>query len=154
MAEEIELVEVEQRPTAVVRGTVPMAELPSFFDSAFELLADALGQQAVQVSGAAFAMYHGAPTEVARLEVGFPLDTPVEPVGDVEASHLPAGKVARTVHRGAFDDLGESWGRLGGWIGDNGLVPSESMWEVYLTEPSPDMDPSDLRTELNWPVSD
>jgi hypothetical protein len=27
------------------------------------------------------------------------------------------------------------------------------MWEVYLTEPSPEMDPADLRTELNWPVT-
>lgn len=25
-----------------------------------------------------------------------------------------------------------------------------ALWEVYLTEPSPDMDPADLRTELNW----
>ncbi len=28
------------------------------------------------------------------------------------------------------------------------------MWEVYLTEPSPGMDPDALRTELDWPVSD
>jgi effector-binding domain-containing protein len=26
------------------------------------------------------------------------------------------------------------------------------MWEVYLTEPSPDMDPAELRTELFWPL--
>jgi effector-binding domain-containing protein len=27
-------------------------------------------------------------------------------------------------------------------------------WEVYVTEPSPDMDPDELRTELNAPVDD
>ena len=27
-------------------------------------------------------------------------------------------------------------------------------WEVYLTEQSPDMDPTDLRTELNRPVGE
>ena len=27
-------------------------------------------------------------------------------------------------------------------------------WEVYLTEPSPDMDPANLRTELNQPIAD
>jgi effector-binding domain-containing protein len=149
----IELVEVERRPTAVVRGTIAMAELPAFFDSAFEQLATTLAQQERTITGPAFALYHGAPTEVARLEVGFPLDTEVAPTGDVEASQLPAGKVARTVHRGGFDQLGESWGRLGAWIGDRQLEPGESMWEVYLTEPTPEMDPADLRTELNWPVS-
>ena len=25
-------------------------------------------------------------------------------------------------------------------------------WEVYLTEPSPKMDPNELRTELNWTI--
>jgi len=149
----IELVEVSRRATAVVRGTIPMAELPAFFDSAFEQLATALTRQQRTISEPAFALYHGAPTEVARLEVGFPVETEVEPTGDVEASHLPAGKVARTIHRGSFEQLGDSWGRLGAWIGDRDLEPGESMWEVYLTEPSPDMDPADLVTELNWPVS-
>jgi effector-binding domain-containing protein len=61
--------------------------------------------------------------------------------------------VARVVHAGSFDGLSEAWQRLGAWIGEQGLEPSDDYWEVYLTEPSPDMDPADLRTELNWPVS-
>ncbi len=149
----IELIEVERQHTAVVRGTIAMGELPAFFDSAFEQLTTVLAQQEMVLEGPGFALYHGAPAEVARLEVGFPVSSEVTPTGDVEASHLPAGTVARTVHAGSFDDLGDSWGRLGTWIGAEGLEPGESMWEVYLTEPSPDMDPADLRTELNWPVS-
>jgi effector-binding domain-containing protein len=57
------------------------------------------------------------------------------------------------VHVGAFDGLGESWGRLGEWIGAQGLIPGADMWEVYVTEPSPDMDPADLRTELCWTIA-
>lgn len=58
------------------------------------------------------------------------------------------------VHFGAFDELGASWERLRSWIGEHGLTPGPVMWEFYLTEPSPEMDPRDLRTELNWPVTD
>ena len=57
------------------------------------------------------------------------------------------------VHAGSFDGLSEAWQRLGAWIGGQGLTPANDYWEVYVTEPSPDMDPADLRTELNWPVS-
>ena len=57
------------------------------------------------------------------------------------------------VHEGSFDELGSSWGRLGQWIAAAGLTPGEDMWEVYVTEPSPDMDPADLRTELNWTIT-
>ena len=63
-----------------------------------------------------------------------------------------AGGSPRLVHEGSFDELGSSWGRLGQWIAAAGLTPGEDMWEVYVTEPSPDMDPADLRTELNWTI--
>jgi effector-binding domain-containing protein len=41
---------------------------------------------------------------------------------------------------------------LGTWIGEQDLIPSRVFWEVYLTEPTPDTDPADLRTELDWLV--
>jgi hypothetical protein len=33
-----------------------------------------------------------------------------------------------------------------------GLRPGSVMWELYVTEPTPDIDPADLRTELNLQV--
>jgi effector-binding domain-containing protein len=153
MNAEPQIVDVEEQPTAVVRGRVPMAEITGFFDTSFGQLAEVLGAQGRTPQGAAFARYHAQPTDVADLEVGFPVDEPVEPAGDVVASTLPGGRVARLVHEGSFDALGESWGRLAGWMAAEGLTPAPSMWEVYLTDPSPDMDPADLRTELNWPVA-
>ncbi|MFC4493408.1 GyrI-like domain-containing protein [Streptomyces ovatisporus] len=149
-----ELVTVEQATTAVVRGVVPTAELRNFFDDSFRELAAAVSVQQVAVQGPAFALYHGAPGETADLEVGFVTDRPVKPRGDVAAGSLPAARVARLLHLGPFDGLGASWGRLGAWIREQGLTPGEDLWECYLTEPSPDMDPDDLRTELNWPVTD
>ena len=113
-----------------------------------------LAGQGVAITGPAFALYHGAPGATADLEAGFPTSGPVETDGDVVASHLPGGRVARLVHEGSFDELGSSWGRLGQWIAAAGLTPGEDMWEVYVTEPSPDMDPADLRTELNWTIAD
>jgi hypothetical protein len=35
---------------------------------------------------------------------------------------------------------------------DHDLEPAASCWEVYTTEPSPEMDPADLRTQLVWPT--
>lgn len=92
-------------------------------------------------------------TDEPELEVGFVTEEPVETDGEVRSSTLPAGQVARTMHRGSFDGLGESWGRLRTWTNDQGMTPGPVMWESYLTEPSPDMDPADLRTELTWPVT-
>ena len=144
-----ELVEHDQQVTAVVKGVVPMTELPSFFDRSFGALARVLADQGVAPRSAAFALYRGAPTDVAELEVGFVTEGPVTPTDDVAISSLPAGRVARAVHAGSFDGLGEAWGALMGQVAAAGMTPGDTMWEVYLTEPSPDMDPADLRTELN-----
>ncbi|SCK55388.1 effector-binding domain-containing protein [Streptomyces sp. WMMB 714] len=149
-----ELVTVGPAVTAVVRGVVPMAGLRDFFDGSFRELAAVVSKQQLAVQGPAFALYHGVPGGTADLEVGFATDRPVTPEGQVAPGTLPAARVARVVHCGSFDALGNSWGRLGAWIGEQGLTPGEDMWECYLTEPSPDMDPDDLRTELNWPVRD
>lgn len=148
-----ELVGVPPTTTAVVRGTIAAEEVTDFFDLSFSVLAKAMGAQGVTATGPAFGLYGGIPDKTMDVEVGFPTDRAIEPDGSAEAGELPGGRVARVVHAGAFDGLGEAWQRLGDWIAEQGLTAGETFWEVYVTEPSPDMDPAQLRTELNWPVS-
>ena len=148
-----ELVTLRPETTAVVRGVVPTTELASFFDRSFRTLADGLAAQQVSITSPAFGLYRGAPGETADLEVGFVTEPAVEPDGDMSASSLPGGRVVRAVHAGGFDALAESWQGLHAWILEQGLTPGPVMWEVYVTKPSPEMNPEDLRTELNWPVS-
>lgn len=148
-----EIVHLPSVTTAVIGDEVPADQLVALFDRAFSQVAGVVAAQGVAVTGAAFARYHRAPGETVDLEVGFVTDRPVEPDGAVRPGELPGGRVARLVHVGAYDALGSSWERLRAWIDERGLTPAGGFWEVYVTEPSPDMDPADLRTELNWPVS-
>ncbi|WP_331742242.1 GyrI-like domain-containing protein [Kitasatospora sp. NBC_00039] len=151
---EPELVTIAPATTAVLRATVPMAALRDFFDAAFRALAEALAAQGVAPVGPAFGRYRGTFGDPVDIEVGFATDRAVRPDGEVVAEALPGGRVARMVHAGAYDGLGESWERLHGWITEQGLSAEPHRWEVYPTQPSPDMDPRTLRTELNWPVAD
>ena len=148
-----ELVTVEPRTTAVVQGTIAAEEVTDFFDRSFSVLGEAIAAQGVAPTGPAFGLYRGIPDETMDLEVGFPTERAIEPDGAAEPGELPGGRVARVVYAGSFDGLAGAWQGLGAWIAEQGLTPAETYWEVYLTEPSPDMDPADLRTELNWPVA-
>jgi len=146
------IVELEEQTTAVIRGEVPMSELAPFFDRAFSTLPAALARQHVTPVGPPFARYAGPPTDVAVLEVGFPTATAIEPDGEVVPSSLPAGRVARTVHAGGYDGLGAAWASLAAWISERGHTPGTVLWETYLTQPTPEADPADARTELSWTV--
>ena len=83
-----------------------MAEIAGFFDRSFSELATVLAGQGIAPTGPAFARYAGPPGETADLEVGFPVDDAVAPEGQVHPSSLPAGRVARLVHAGGYDQLG------------------------------------------------
>ncbi|MEV5974868.1 GyrI-like domain-containing protein [Streptomyces sp. NPDC051921] len=108
--------------------------------------------QRIGVLSPAFGLYHGASGETLDLEVGFVTDRAVRPEAGVVAGSLPGGRIARLTHVGSFDGLGASWERLGAWMRERGMTAGEDRWETYVTRPSPDTDPRDLRTELNWPV--
>jgi effector-binding domain-containing protein len=147
---EPEVVDVAAATTAVIGAVVRAEELVGFFDRSFPRLASVLSDQEIAIESPAFALYHGPPAARIDLEVGFVTRRPVKPDGEVRAGSLPGGPVARLVHQGGYDQLGASWERLRSWIDARGLTPSRALWEVYVIEPSPDMDPAVLRTELNW----
>lgn len=149
-----EVVTLPEVHTVVVRGTVPSADLPSFFDRSFAVLGAALAELGTTPSGPAFARYARPPEDTSELEVGFPVDRPVPPRGDVVPSVLPGGRVATLVHQGGYDGLGASWDRLRAWVAREGSTPARGFWEVYLTVPAPDGDPAANRTALYLPLGD
>lgn len=143
--------------TVVVRsGDLPVEGMIPFFDESFSAIGAALGAQEVRVTGPAFARYLRPMAATADLEVGLPVASPIRPDGVVEPGELPAVRVVRTVHAGSYDGLSHAWERLTDWVAAQGLRPhpGAGVWEVYLTEPTPEMDPADLRTELNVPLAD
>ena len=149
-------------PTVVVRAAdVRLATISELFDAVFGTAFPAAFAQGLTPAGPAFALYtrltDGA-DPVADVEIGFPLDGPLleqlddEPVEAgglrVVASVLPAADVAVTSHLGGYDGLGQAWSHFLGQIGAMGRAPGTPFWEAYVTEPSPDMNPADLRTDL------
>lgn len=147
-----EIVQTVRVEAAAVRGTMPTTELTGFFDRSFTTIATVLAEQGRSVTGPAYARYFGIPGDTVDVEVGFPVDKPVSRSGEVYPTALPAAQVARTVHEGSYDRLSDSWRALWEWIVSRGLEAADEMWEVYTSEPGPDVDPTTLRTDLSWPL--
>ncbi len=94
------------------------------------------------------------------MELGIPVVAPVanlrsveesEP-GEVAASQLPGGRLAVTVHRGDYEGLNATYGRLEKWVRSQDLEPGAGPWESYIDYPTEVTDPSQLRTEVVWPL--
>lgn len=152
---EVTVLEAPEVPTVVSTFTDhPMAEMAAAFDSAFTALFPALQAQGIQPVGPAFALHTRMPTDTVDMEVGLPVDrapadqlTPASGVA-LRSSRLPAGRIAIVSHLGSYDGLGEAWGSFMQAVSAAGHEPALPFWEIYVTEPSPDMDPATLRTDL------
>ncbi|WP_432557627.1 GyrI-like domain-containing protein [Granulicoccus sp. GXG6511] len=152
---EVTYLDAEEFPTVVnVAHDHPMAEMAPLFDETFGALFPALGTQGLRPIGPPFSLHHRMPTETVDFEVGIPVD---RPLGEAQAttsgvtltpSVLPAGRIAVVSHLGSYDGLGEAWGRFMNEIATAGHQPDFPFWEVYVTEPTPDVDPATLRTDL------
>jgi effector-binding domain-containing protein len=86
-------------------------------------------------------------------EISVPVPRAVIPSGRVKPGLLPAATVARTVYHGPYEGLGGAWQELEAWIASQGRKSGPSLWEVYLTDPGGNPDPSTWRTELNRPLA-
>ena len=149
---------VTQQIPTVVRLAQDVAPdgMPAIFDETFAALVPALAEAGVQIAGPAISLHHRMPGATMTFEVGFPVAAPLD--GQLEAggitflpSSMPATQVATVSHLGGYDGLGDAWGRLMQQVAADGHQPALPFWEVYVTEPSPDMDPATLRTDLVLP---
>jgi effector-binding domain-containing protein len=152
MLETPHITETAAQLTAVIPVTAPRTEIGEVMGPGIAELRAALGAQGLSPAGPWFARYLRMVSDTLDFEIGVPVSSPVAPVGRVRPGQLPAARVARTVHHGAYDGLHAAWAEFGSWVAAKGLQPGPGFWESYLAGPESNPDPAAWRTELNMPL--
>ncbi|WP_052209508.1 GyrI-like domain-containing protein [Kocuria sp. ZOR0020] len=145
-------------PTVVARRSgLPMTQeaMSEFYDSTYSALFPALTAAGVTPTGPAFGLHTRMPSETVDIEAGIPVDGhPGDLPQGLLSSVLPAGTVAVTSYLGPYDGLGQAWGAFMEAVAAAGHTVALPLWESYVTMPSPDADPTTLRTDLFVLVKD
>jgi effector-binding domain-containing protein len=111
-----------------------------------------LNRERVTPVGPPYARTRSLGAEV-EIEAGIPVAEEIAGDGRVTPSSLPGGDVVSGVHVGPYRDLPRAREALGRWLVKEELTPEGSPWEVFLTEPGLERDPSKWRTEITQPVA-
>ncbi len=138
--------DVQPLPVAVVHGRIDAEDLTGFLGTAFADVLAAAAAQHAQVVGPPFGRYR----QVAggwEVTAGFPVSGSLQDTGRVRSETLPGGRVARTVHRGAYDEIGPAYEAAEAYAVENHLEPAGQPWEFYLDAP----DVPEPRTEVFLP---
>ncbi len=155
MAIEVTVKKTEPMTVAFVSMKGPY----SLIGETFGKLYDWVGEKGHVPSGPPIGVYFNAPGQVPDAELLWELRSPI--AGEVAQSgpderglgikKVEELEVASTVHRGPFDQVGETYGALVGWIMENGYQIVGPGEEIYLTDPDK-TPPQELLTEVCFPV--
>ena len=147
-----QIVQTSAQETAVIRLTIPRAEIRDVMGPGHSELMAAVAGQGMAPAGAWFTHHFRMDPDTFDFEIGVPVTAPISEVGRVKPGRLPAATVARTVYHGPYEGLAAAWGEFDAWITAEGHRPGPDLWECYLAGPETDSDPATWRTELNRPL--
>ena len=148
-------------PTLLATEPVLLARLPlhiprdgmmTHLPPALEELYRALNTQRLTPAGPWFAHHTELPATHFHFDACVPLLSPIEPTGRVQPGVLPAMRIARALYRGPYTHLARAWSEFRAWLTAHNLSTTPEIIERYVVNPSDTPDPTQLQTELVWPL--
>jgi len=149
---EIELTQQPPRHFVGIRRKVHVSELPGFYGEVLPKVMNWLRDEGIEPASAPMSVWCDMDMEsgVADTHAGCMVESAVEGEGEITPGTTSGGDVLKLVHRGGYDTMGQSWGRVFAHAQESGRRPGVG-WEIYVDDPG-QVDAADLRTEIYLPV--
>jgi effector-binding domain-containing protein len=147
MGYEIEVRRLQPQHTAVVRTRCPWDKIAETLGGIFGEVMARIGATGAQATGGVFGRYDPGMSDVG-IEAGFTVAAPITPAGRVEASELPGGDAAVTLHVGDYGSVAAAYEAIEAWMREQGREAAGPAWELYLTPP----EEQPQRTEVFFPL--
>ncbi len=141
------------RLTAVIRLTIPRAEIQNVMGPGIVELMATVAAQGITPTGPWFDHHLKMAEDTWDFEICVPVNAPVVASGRVRPSQWSAMKVARTVYRGPYEGLADAWGEFLDWITANGHTAAPDLYQCYVSGPESSPNPANWRTELTKPLT-
>ncbi len=135
-----------------IREEVSLPSIPEEIGKIFKEIYEYMMKKGIAPMGPPFSCWHGMNDRVFDMESGFPVRCPAEGEGRIKRSTLPGGRAAVAMHIGPYDSLAGTYQALESWIKENGYQAEAYLWEVYMTDPCQEPDPSKWMTRVYWPI--
>jgi effector-binding domain-containing protein len=153
MPYEIEITESTPQTVAAVRVRTNLRQIADDIAAGFAQLMQGLSRFDRTPSGAPLIIYHDMIDKESEgdLEICAPVAKSFEGDAGVYSRQLEGGTVATTLHHGPYEELGQAYQTLTGWIASSGYEIGGPPREIYLNDPQI-VAPEELLTRVEWPV--
>jgi effector-binding domain-containing protein len=146
----------EDQLLAVVRASADPANFGAALATALEAVWAYLNSLPDVTAGPAIARYLEAERPAGQDEVvfeaGFAVASAVPETDVVRVVRLPAGRVVTIVQEGGYEYLPAAHDALRAWLAERGLRSAQAPYEIYWVDQTHTDQPSELRTEVVYPL--
>jgi len=149
----IERVVRRAQPIFGVHQLVGIDDLSDFLARAYVAVCGELSRLRVRACGPAVALYTGEGDDKFDVVAGFPVTAPLLPGDRFVNAELPGGQSVEAIHRGAYDDLADTYDGLIAWLAERDLEPADQVWEEFLAGPDTEGDPARWCTRIVYPLA-
>ncbi|MBN1195766.1 MAG: GyrI-like domain-containing protein [Methanomicrobiaceae archaeon] len=154
--EEITLIDVPEQTVLGLRKTGHYRLIPELIK---ELAMYAMGNTIPITGPPVFVMHENSPEAAmkadeegtADVEVAFPAPPGTKPGPGMKVYTLPGGRMARTFHKGPYEECEPAYMALFAWLREQGLSITGPMREMYHNDPR-EVPPEEILTEILAPV--
>ncbi len=151
---EFSITTLPERNAVSIRATAAPQDIGATLSVILPEVMDYLTSENVMPTGPPFTRYHSFGADAMDLEGGMTVAKPMAGTERIKPTTLPAGKVATTFHVGPYHELGNAYRALHEWLAAEKKEPAGAPWEVYLTDPGTEPDPSKYTTKIFWPIKE
>ena len=153
---QVETVESSAHPTLFVSRTSSMKpdEISRVMAEAFGVIGAFIGRAGITPAGPPLAIYRSYKGDTLGFDVAMPVATAdlEKAEGEIKAGKTPACRALRTLHKGPYAKLRDTYGKLEAEMSKAGVPQPDFAWEIYLNDPD-DTPDEELLTEIYMPIA-
>lgn len=152
----IELLETQPQAIIAIKDSVHMDDYSSFYEKSYGAIMAYMGRNSIQSTGYPISVTHywdsaGASVIEAAMPVAEVLEVPDNENG-MYSRMMEGSQVLKVSHWGPYETVGMSYEALEAYMMENSLEENGPPYEVYITDPASEPDPSKWETQIVWPV--
>ncbi len=117
-------------------GSQNPGDIAEVLDAAYQELSAFITENELEVKGGRMAITRAWDEGGYRFDAAIPvIMQPVELTGNVRAGQSPSGPSVRVIHRGPYERMTPSYGKLAAYMAAHGLREGSVSWETYVSDP-------------------
>jgi effector-binding domain-containing protein len=145
--------QIPAQEVAAVWMHTSMATIGDDIALGFARVTAAIEISEANLAGPLFLVFHGRIDDLTGgdIELCAPVLAPFNRSADVYGAQIAGGRMASTVHRGPYDDVGPAYAAIMTWMDEHDLRPAGPPREYYLNDAETTKQ-EDLLTEITFPI--